>query len=318
MILTPDLQTKDRHLRCNLSGRHESNKSTQQPLSRCERAVSVTYRGFKAQAWGRDVMRGTQQDSDKSEDLHESVLNYNSLQMFGKIRLQWVANKAAHLEFDPASRRLSLFRFPTVCALKAMQGNDNVCPILQSLVRHSISDDFDPLPAEDNVRRYTTLEQEILLSYRLLFAQSSASRKLIRGELAQLRRDGQLVDDLLSMLCERKCRTGMLWWSKMDKDFSELSPDLWPISCRNSEQHLQERDVYNAVDDFPRLGWRLLRVQKFNLRQQPSKLTDLWRDRRNPLQWYTFWAVLIIGGMANIIGLFQLVVAVYQAVSETG
>lgn len=28
-------------------------------------------------------------------------------------------------------------------------------------------------------------------------------------------------------------------------------------------------------------------VQQYNPRQQPSRVRDLWRDRRNPLQWYS-------------------------------
>lgn len=112
----------------------------------------------------------------------------------------------------------------------------------------------------------------------------------------------------------RKYRRGIMWWSKVDEHLDDLPPAAWPISCRDSEQRLQERDVYSAVEDFPRLGRRLMQLQKFNLRQRPSKLTDLWRDRRNALQWYTFWAVLIIGGMANLIAVLQLVVALYQTV----
>ncbi|RSL68868.1 hypothetical protein CEP53_002404 [Fusarium sp. AF-6] len=315
MILTPDLQPQapQPQLVCHLSRRFESDKLVQQTLDRCRRSISATFRGFKAQAWGRDVMQVAQHDSGTSEDLHKSALNYRSLQMFGKIRIQWVTSMAAHLEFDPASRHLSVFRFPTICALRSMQDRKS-----QRRVLRSICEEFDPLPAEDIVHRYTTLEQEILLSYRLLFAQSSASRKRIGAEINNLRQDGQFVDDFLSTLCERKCRTGMLWWSRMDDQLRQLPPELWPISCRDSEQHLQERDVYSAMEDFPRLGQRLLQVQKFNLRQQPSKLADLWRDRRNPLQWYTFWAVLIIGGMANVVGVLQLAVAIYQAVAGKG
>ncbi|RSL84310.1 hypothetical protein CEP51_004009 [Fusarium floridanum] len=197
MILTPGLQPQapQPQLVCHLSRRFESDKLVQQTLDRCRRSIPATFRGFKAQAWGRDVMQVAQHESRRSEDLHKSVLNYRSLQMFGKIRIQWVTSMAAHLEFDPASRHLSVFRFPTVCALRSMQDRNS-----QRTVLRSICEEFDPLPAEDIVHRYTTLEQEILLSYRLLFAQSSASRKRIGAELNKLRRDGQLVDDFLSTL----------------------------------------------------------------------------------------------------------------------
>jgi hypothetical protein len=50
------------------------------------------------------------------------------------------------------------------------------------------------------------------------------------------------------------------------------------------------------------------------MRQQPSKVTDLWRDRRNPLQWYTFWAVLWVGGASIVLAVLQLVVSLVQTV----
>jgi hypothetical protein len=78
------------------------------------------------------------------------------------------------------------------------------------------------------------------------------------------------------------------------------------------EGHLQQSDVYNARDSFPRLGPRLIKLQQFSSGQRPSKLTDLWRDRRNPLQWYTFWAVLLVGGVANILAALQLAVGIAQ------
>ena len=89
----------------------------------------------------------------------------------------------------------------------------------------------------------------------------------------------------------------------------QVPSSLWPVSCRDYDDVLQEEDSYSSQDDFPMFSQRLAAIQAFNLRQQPSKLRDLWRDRRNPLQWYTFWAVLIIGSASNILALLQLIVA---------
>lgn len=330
MILTPNLRPPSHVLACMLAGRPESDASTQHKLDRCKRAIAVTFHGFKAPAWGRDVMKGPPVATDGNEEIYEASLNMRSLQLFGKVRIQWVTTMTAHLEFDPASRRLSLFQFPTLCVLKCLQGEGKGHPVLERFVAlqrvdsvHvdrannelfcSISEAFDPLPAEDAIHRYITLEQEILLSYRLLFAQSGASRKVARRALAALKRDNpSRFDPFLSVLCERKYKTRFLWWSKVDKDLADLPATAWPVSCRDTEEHLQERDVYSAIEDLPRLGQRLLRVQKFNARWRPSRLTDFWRDRRNPHQWYTFWAVLIFGGAANVLAICQLAVAILQ------
>ena len=117
---------------------------------------------------------------------------------------------------------------------------------------------------------------------------------------------------MLSDLCERKYEYGNLWWKTYDKVLQSYPSEIWPITCRTMEGRLQQCDVYSARDDFPRLGPRLVRLQQFNSRQRPSRLTDLWRDRRNPLQWYTFWAVVLVGGLSNILALLQLLVAVIE------
>lgn len=72
---------------------------------------------------------------------------------------------------------------------------------------------------------------------------------------------------------------------------------------------LVEQDVYSTSLDFPLLGPRLLRLQDFDARQQPVRVRDLWRDRRNVTQWYTFWAVLVVGGLTIVLGILQLLVA---------
>lgn len=178
----------------------------------------------------------------------------------------------------------------------------------------SIAEQLDPLSPDDKDQCCVTFVQEILLSYRLLFGQDSRSRKLARGEISRLKTTlvKQHVDSMLSDLCERKYEHGSLWWKRYDKVLQSYPPEIWPITCRTMEGKLQESDAYNARDDFPRLGARLTKLQQFSLRQNPSKLTDLWRDRRNPLQWYTLWAVLIFGGVANLLAALQLAAGIAQ------
>lgn len=178
----------------------------------------------------------------------------------------------------------------------------------------SIVEQFDPLSPEDRDQCCVSLEQEVILSYRLLFGQDGKSRKVAREEIYQLKHScaKQNVDAMLLDLCERKYEYGSLWWKTYDEVLQGYASEIWPITCRTLEGHLQQSDVYSARDDFPRLGRRLIKLQQFNSRQRPNKLTDLWRDRRNPLQWYTFWAVVLVGGVANILAALQLLVAVVE------
>ncbi|KAL6409725.1 putative CmcJ-like methyltransferase [Ilyonectria robusta] len=117
------------------------------------------------------------------------------------------------------------------------------------------------------------LSQEVLMSYRLLFGQCRAARRLGETLLQQMEAKHG-YDQLLACLCTKP----------RGEVAKKLPGSFWPLSCRDFNDVLQEVDSYSSRDDFPMLGSRLAVIQEFNLRQQPSKLRDLWRDRRNPLQ----------------------------------
>ncbi|KAH8742844.1 hypothetical protein F5882DRAFT_149033 [Hyaloscypha sp. PMI_1271] len=227
--------------------------------------------------------------------LYVSTLNFSSLRTIGKIRLRWVDNISSHLEFDSRNRILSIFRFPSFCALTTLGETRGV--LFEELSRALYSADAD---AGREFEGNEQLSQEVLMSYRLLFGQTRASRKLAKALLQEELGKNHDYDELLGLLC---CTPHRPLVKKVLSTF-------WPVSCRDYNNILSEADSYSAQDDFPTFSQRLAAVQDFSLRQQPSKLRDLWRDRRNPLQWYTFWAVLIVGGASIIIGLLQLVVAI--------
>lgn len=155
--------------------------------------------------------------------------------------------------------------------------------------------------AEKDIVCNLQLNQEVLMSYRILFGQTRGSRVLAKKLLQDLKKScPHEFDELLSVLCAES----------RGKIVQKVPDSLWPMSCRDFNNTLQEADSYSSHDDFPMFGKRLAAIQAFNLRQQPSKLRDLWRDRRNPLQWYTFWAVLVVGSSSVLLAILQLVVAI--------
>ncbi|KAL2874454.1 hypothetical protein SGCOL_010326 [Colletotrichum sp. CLE4] len=200
--------------------------------------------------------------------------------------------------FDTVSRRLSIFQFPTFCVLSALRKEGK--ETLPILVR--INEGFMPTSTENRYQNYVTLEQEVLVSDRLLFGQSARSRKIIRSDLDKLEKSGQPFDSLLRTLCDPK------------RDVDKLPRNIWPVGCRDFEKEttLLESDVYSAQSDFPRLSYHLVNLQRFSLRQKSRRLTDLWRDLRNPLQWYTFCAVLWVGGAGIVLAIIQTVLAGVQ------
>ena len=143
--------------------------------------------------------------------------------------------------------------------------------------------------------------QEVMFPYRILFGQKRASRerfgKSERDRIFQADSDLFLIDLCCSEDAEKLLR---------------FENDLWPYPLRSLGGSLKELEVFDTSLDFPFLGHRLLEVQAFRLRQQPNRLRDLWRDRRNGLQWYTFWAVILIGGASLLVSLVRCALSAAQ------
>lgn len=254
----------------------------------------------------------------RSERIHTSTVNYYALKQIGKINIQWVDTLSAHLQFHAFSRTLLVFRYPTFCALNCHGEESDHCfdrrvPCLP-MIRHKtdckiysiLQEYYNHQASGKTPLILAAYKREVLLSYRLIFGQHRRSRALFMS--AQLERasgeDGS-HDHLLARLCGEK--VGAL---------RSLPTELWPPSCLNVEGHLLEQDVYSCDVHFPLLGDRLLNLQEFSLRQSPSRIRDLWRDRRNPLQWYTLWAVLIIGGVSLILQVIQVFLSAAQLASQ--
>jgi hypothetical protein len=128
--------------------------------------------------------------------------------------------------------------------------------------------------------------REVLLSYRLIFGQHQPSRKLYwKCERKKLVKEGQ-VDPFLDILCGSRLLS---------------NPAL---------KHLvYDNDVYRVAGDFPTLGSRLCHLQQYNDAYHPGRIRELWNDRRNPLQWFTFWVVIIFGGLSILLSTAQVVIS---------
>ena len=321
MTLQPTLLLKEYQGQPSLAVEYQGRYFPGLKMSFAERPIPAAFREFQhALPDGRGPQSvGESRGMESSTALYVSTLNYATLKTISKVCLEWVSDLSSHLEFDPTSRLLYIFRFPSFCALSTLNTSHTV--ILERYVKKwwwinmvwfywqcnrlvcspygMNSEDLADLDTKLSVS--ARLRKEILMSLRLLFGQTRRSRAQIKMDLKELRDRDEFFDPLFETVC--------ITSSQKVNVFSLSS--FWPDSCRTIDgEHLQEEGSYSSREDFPMCGQRLARLQAFTLRQQPSNLRDLWRDRRNPLQWYTFWAVLIVGGLSILLALLQLGVAV--------
>jgi hypothetical protein len=50
--------------------------------------------------------------------------------------------------------------------------------------------------------------------------------------------------------------------------------------------------------------------------EKPRGFRQLWKDNRDSLNYYTFWGVIILGGLSVALALFSLAVSVAQTVAS--
>lgn len=127
----------------------------------------------------------------------------------------------------------------------------------------------------------TKFLQEILLSYRLLFGQSKESRHLFQSLKVFESEPVDMHDTLLPKLCQQK------------------NISLPPL-CN-------EREYYRLSRDFPILRSRIANLQHQMLSVKPRSWREIWNDKRDLAQWYTFWAVLVIGGSGIALSFIQVI-----------
>ena len=206
--------------------------------------------------------------------LYPNETNAYLLHVLLHVNIQWVDSLSLHLDYDKSSKTLSLFSYPSFC--------------LEMLHTHGAIYSFasiegpcaDPRANSEDISQFLL---EILLSYRLLFGQSVASRKFFRRTFSPAEVQGCQLDTLLPQLCARRR--------------SELPSPLMPV----------DRSVYFSARDFPVLYDRIELIANELKEAKPKSFGGLLRDRRDTLQYWTFCLVSIIGGMGILLSLIQVI-----------
>jgi hypothetical protein len=212
-------------------------------------------------------------------------LNAYSLTCIAKVKIKWVDSLACHLEFDAHSNTLFLFRYPSFCVVNLPQSG---AKLFQKSVIHACAAPVAGAGQWATAAEVTQMLRETILSYRLLFGQNKAARRLFRKlrPFEGISEHGR--DHYLDSICSRK-----QWRAVGD-----------------------ERETYDLCLDFPIMRGRLAILAWHLSKKKPQTWRELWRDRRDSASWLTFWTVLIIGGLGVTLALLQTVLQVVQIVQQ--
>lgn len=136
-------------------------------------------------------------------------------------------------------------------------------------------------------RDYTIAKyvNEITLSYSLLFRCDKKARKEFQTRWKTAADKDGTIDPVLEELC-----SGTAHHFRLLRDTSYKQP---------------VRETFDAASDFPILSNRLDKIQRFVDSIQPNRMSSLWKDKRDILRWYTFWAVVVLGGINLVVAIVQ-------------
>jgi hypothetical protein len=193
------------------------------------------------------------------------------------LEIRWVDTLALHLDYDKSSRTLSLFRYPSFC-IAMLQSKGALYAFATTE-----SNPVDPRATEEEI---TFFLREILLSYRLLFGQSKPARRFFRNMLNGGSVLSQNPDPLLRSLCL----------------YQYFANTLVPA----------DRLVYVTPRDFLVLGERVELLGAELRCTKPRSWRNLLRDRRDSLQYWTFWLVAIFGVASIVLSLMQVILGLVQ------
>jgi hypothetical protein len=74
----------------------------------------------------------------------------------------------------------------------------------------------------------------------------------------------------------------------------------------------KDREFYRLKRDFPVFRSRIASLQQQMSNLKPRGWRDIWSDKRDSAQWYTFWAVMIFGGSGIILAILQVALQAAQ------
>ncbi|KAI0973576.1 hypothetical protein F4678DRAFT_470853 [Xylaria arbuscula] len=207
------------------------------------------------------------------------------------VRFQWVDSLSCHLELDKQSNTLYIYRYPSFCVscLQQQVPRNGVEECQKSSLHSCACERTGQLPwaSEEDVNG---LLQEILLSYRVIFAQNKRSRAIFRKlrPFASIPKQGR--DQCLAKICGKK---------RFD------CPSM-PI----------EREEYDLAIHFPHLRNKFAQLSGYASSRKPRSVRRLWKDRRDSPAWLAYWSALIFSLVRLLLVLIQAVFQILQYVDQ--
>lgn len=256
---------------------------------------------------GMDGQRFTRATGDV---VHEPCVTYASLRKYAGVRLKWVSTLSEHLSLDRDTGVLSVFQYPSVCAVRIQ--NRNKCKVISNITNWLLpSRDYGWPNGVGNEERVC---QQVILSYRLLFGQRTASRRRLKAELDELDKSTEESTpyDPFIQQCIGKVPSTWRVWAGIAKPDTPFSAAILPARCRRDDGFIKEWSTYFAWIHFSSFRWRLLAIQAFGNDHPPAEFLEFLMDPRDPIRRDTARVSVLAVVLAVSFGTLQTSIAARQ------
>lgn len=125
----------------------------------------------------------------------------------------------------------------------------------------------------------------------------------------QILPDGLMDETLhtLALILPRVNRKCQKWFEKEQRVQRSFNSTLDPLAA---DQQLGRRG--RSVTTYRYWNNRLARLAEVFDKSEPKGVLNWWMDRRNRVQWYTFWVAATVLALTLVFGLIQSITGVLQ------
>ncbi|KAL2067207.1 hypothetical protein VTL71DRAFT_1631 [Oculimacula yallundae] len=221
------------------------------------------------------------------------LINVDNLQLIGGINIQWTDNLYEHLELSFENYpvlKIYWFAWATLDLPISRIGS------FTSTTREELLSTYQLLFGVSDPGFLRNQSQRPVKRYSKIETHPNIKRRYPYGNRAR-----ELEGDIVT-------RQGRPYDFGADYHLPTEETHVSSFGTKAMQQDLYEK--YPAFEDNLRI------VVAYMDSQKPGGLRGLWYDKRDSGAWYTFWAVLWIGGISLIIGLLSLVASIAQSVAS--
>jgi hypothetical protein len=161
-------------------------------------------------------------------------------------------------------------------------------------------------------------QRELFQSWAMLFSTEQDLNKRIEEYEKLAQPEWMLEDETGDAKSDNSTKPHSSIFTEYKNKHLGLDIGPWSLDSTCYQHILTASLSKNSIPyaHFPVFETRLRQLRHYMDSQKPRGFRQLWHDKRDSLNYYTFWGVIIFGGVSVFLAFFSLAVSVAQTVAS--